>query len=186
MAYISIENLQVASPCSVPWSGMTGCDTVRSCAQCQKNVYNLSLLTRAEASDLILEKEGRLCIRFYKRFDGTVLTADCPKGLRAIRTSYIKTRARAIAVAISILTTFSAVADSCRTTSTNQSSALTTKKPAGDSSLANDAKRRTPISITRSIQSLDVRQGDWLPEISIIGVKRDSLGHEVSDTVYSR
>jgi hypothetical protein len=42
-------------------------------------------MTAAEAENLILTREGRLCIRLYKRADGTVLTMDCPVGLRAYR-----------------------------------------------------------------------------------------------------
>jgi hypothetical protein len=36
----------------------------------------------AEAERLVVEKEGRLCVRFHRRADGTVLTRDCPVGLR--------------------------------------------------------------------------------------------------------
>lgn len=62
---------------------MTGEDRVRFCGECKKNVYNLSALRSAEALELIDKTEGGLCVRFYKRTDGTVLTADCPVGLRA-------------------------------------------------------------------------------------------------------
>ncbi len=31
------------------------------------------------------EREGELCVRFYRRADGTMLTADCPRGLAAVR-----------------------------------------------------------------------------------------------------
>jgi len=62
---------------------MTGDDRVRYCQECQLNVYNLSDMTRAEAEQLIASREGRLCVRFYRRADGTILTRDCPTGLRA-------------------------------------------------------------------------------------------------------
>lgn len=81
---------------------MKGDDFTRHCESCEKNVYNLSLLTRDEANDLIREKEGKLCISLYRRFDGTVLTADCPTGLRAIRRQYLKTRAKVMAFAAMI------------------------------------------------------------------------------------
>jgi hypothetical protein len=63
---------------------MSGDDRVRHCQECQLNVYNLSEMTRAEAEHLIASREGRLCIRFYHREDGTILTRDCPRGLRAL------------------------------------------------------------------------------------------------------
>ena len=75
-----LANVQVASPCSARWGDMAGDHRARFCAQCQKNVYNLSSLTAEEATALIRAKEGNLCARFYQRTDGTVLTADCPVG----------------------------------------------------------------------------------------------------------
>ena len=80
-----INSLRVASPCHVGWEAMSGDERVRHCASCRLNVYNISAMTTAEAEDLILTREGRLCIRLYKRADGTVLTNDCPVGLRAYR-----------------------------------------------------------------------------------------------------
>src|SRR5262245_22234393 len=77
--------LRVASPCSADWNAMQGDARVRFCGQCEKNVYNLSAMTHAQAEDLIREKEGGLCVRFYQRADGTVLTADCPVGKRRRR-----------------------------------------------------------------------------------------------------
>jgi hypothetical protein len=42
----------------------------------------LSALTTSEAEALIREKEGNLCARLYLRDDDTVITADCPVGVR--------------------------------------------------------------------------------------------------------
>ena len=42
-------------------------------------------MTGQEAASLIREKEGKLCVRFYQRADGTVLTQDCPTGVAAVR-----------------------------------------------------------------------------------------------------
>jgi hypothetical protein len=78
-----IDKLRVASPCSVGWDAMTGDERARHCDLCQLNVYNISEMTRAEAENLITSRESRLCIRLYKRADGTVLTKDCPVGWRA-------------------------------------------------------------------------------------------------------
>jgi hypothetical protein len=55
---------------------------MRFCSLCSKNVYNLSALDRTAAQALVERYEGRLCVRFYQRSDGTVLTADCPLGVR--------------------------------------------------------------------------------------------------------
>ena len=113
MAYFTIDNIYVASPCDVPWSSMDGNSTVRHCGDCKKNVYNLSLLTREEANQLLYEKEGKLCVRLYKRFDGTVLTADCPKGLRMMRKQYLMTRARVLTMAAGLFGFLGMCASSC-------------------------------------------------------------------------
>lgn len=80
-----LDNIKVAAPCAAEWSKMTGDDRVRHCGDCDKRVYNLSSMTRDEAQALLVEHEGRLCVRYYKRHDGTILTADCPVGTRRRR-----------------------------------------------------------------------------------------------------
>jgi len=82
---VHLEQLRVASPCPAIWSDMTGDDTVRHCDLCRRNVYNLSAMSRAEAERLVNEREGRMCASFYRRADGTILTQDCPMGLRRAR-----------------------------------------------------------------------------------------------------
>ncbi len=79
-----LQNIEVAAPCSADWNDMTGDDRVRFCGDCQLNVYNLSAMTEDQIVGLVRETEGRLCGRFYRRPDGTILVQDCPKGLRAI------------------------------------------------------------------------------------------------------
>lgn len=74
-----LEDVRVASPCGEDWEKMTGDARVRFCARCEKNVYNLSAMTRAEAEAVLAENESP-CVRLYKRADGTVITNDCPVG----------------------------------------------------------------------------------------------------------
>lgn len=77
-----IDNLRVASPCHVAWDSMTGSNRVRNCNSCKINVFNIAEMTAAEADHLIHTHDGRLCIRLFKRADGTVITNDCPVGFR--------------------------------------------------------------------------------------------------------
>jgi hypothetical protein len=56
-------------------------ERVRHCGDCNKNVYNLSQMTRDEAEALLLAKEGRLCVRYFQRKDGTILLKDCTVGV---------------------------------------------------------------------------------------------------------
>jgi hypothetical protein len=72
---------RVATPCTADWSSMTGDERVRRCGQCRKNVYNLTELTHAEAAALVFEHNGKLCLRYYQRHDGTILLADCTVGI---------------------------------------------------------------------------------------------------------
>jgi hypothetical protein len=82
---INLDRISVASPCSADWDLMEGGDRVRFCHQCGKHVYNFSNLSRQEAANLIADSEKRICAKFYRRADGTVLSSDCPVGLRAMR-----------------------------------------------------------------------------------------------------
>jgi hypothetical protein len=66
------------------WSDMQGGDRVRSCSACEKNVYDLSALTREEANTFLAARVGEaLCVRLFQRADGTVMTADCSVGAKA-------------------------------------------------------------------------------------------------------
>lgn len=81
----TLDHVRIAAPCKADWDQMMGNERVRFCSQCTLNVYNLSSMTRSDAESLIARTEGRLCIRFYRRSDGSIITKDCPIGLRAIR-----------------------------------------------------------------------------------------------------
>lgn len=78
---------------------MIGGDRVRFCSQCQLNVYNLSAMSKFEAESLIARTEGRLCVRFYRRKDGSILTDNCPVGLRALKRRAIRIK-RAVASSV--------------------------------------------------------------------------------------
>lgn len=77
-----LPQLRVASPCTADWEKMPGGDQVRYCEQCKLSVYNFSALTSPEVEQLLARHTGRLCGRLYRRADGTILTKDCPVGLR--------------------------------------------------------------------------------------------------------
>ena len=82
---IPLSQIKVASPCTAPWEAMSGDDTTRFCGQCAQYVYNLSEMTQEEAEALVSENEGHLCVRFYRRADGTMMSKDCPVGWRAVK-----------------------------------------------------------------------------------------------------
>jgi len=82
-------------PCTVAWESMTGSEQLRHCAHCQQQVYNISAMGRGAAEEFLQTNRGnggdgqdgrRLCVRFYRRPDGTVITRDCFALRRALRT----------------------------------------------------------------------------------------------------
>lgn len=110
---IPLESIKVATPCKAEWEQMKGSSRVRFCASCEKNVYNLSGMTRPEAEALIRSREGELCIRLARRADGTVSTDDCPIGLRAARDAVRRrpalSRYALVALLLPVAVVFSAV-----------------------------------------------------------------------------
>jgi hypothetical protein len=81
-----LERITIANPCDEDWDTMVGDDRVRMCARCDKELHDLSQLTRAEATRLVGERALRIagdaqepvCVRLVKRSDGTVVTTDAP------------------------------------------------------------------------------------------------------------
>ncbi|ATQ78059.1 hypothetical protein CR152_28785 [Massilia violaceinigra] len=74
---IALQRVDIASPCTASWDKMAGDDRVRHCKDCNKNVFNLSAMPQADAAALLAENHhGELCVRFYRRQDGTVMTSD--------------------------------------------------------------------------------------------------------------
>lgn len=100
-----LDNIDVAAPCPASWADMVGGDRVRFCGSCQKNVFNLSGMTRAEAIDLLQATEGKACVRFYRRSDGTILTQDCPVGIALVVKRAKRASRAAAALAIGAVAT---------------------------------------------------------------------------------
>jgi len=75
------SQIEVASPCPADWEEMEGDEKVRFCGGCQRHVFNLSAMDVEEAGARMAEHADGICVRFYRRNDGTLLTQDCPVGL---------------------------------------------------------------------------------------------------------
>lgn len=90
-----LDSVRVASPCDVRWEDMTGNDRRRHCTECDLDVHNISEMSRDDAEHLLSTlSEGRVCARFYRRVDGTILTKDCPVGLAAARRAFLRATSR--------------------------------------------------------------------------------------------
>jgi hypothetical protein len=114
-----LDSIQVASPCTASWDDMTGDERTRLCAQCNLHVHNLSAMTRAQAESLLAGARAggtRLCARFYRRADGTVLTQDCPIGLARVRAATRRMIGRAAAALAMLIGAAAAAATTSRDT----------------------------------------------------------------------
>jgi hypothetical protein len=79
-----LGNVRLAAKCNVDWDTMKGSEVQRFCNQCKESVTDLSAMTEVQAA-LFVESASKkgACVRFYQRHDGTILTKDCPDGLKA-------------------------------------------------------------------------------------------------------
>ena len=84
-----LDNLHVATPCRARWERMDVVDetgAARFCRTCEKNVYNVSTMSRGETEALLRRHEGEnLFEGFALRADGMLITDDCPVGVSAGR-----------------------------------------------------------------------------------------------------
>ena len=80
-----VDALVVSSPCTVSWDSMRGDDVRRYCGQCRLHVYDLSQMTRRQIRRLLVETDGNVCKRIWRRPDGRVITKDCRRVVRAMR-----------------------------------------------------------------------------------------------------
>ena len=98
-----LDNIKIASPCSQDWDAMIGSERKRHCGECKLNVYNLSGMTRTEAESFLIKSENRVCVRFYRRADGSLLTQDCPVGWQAVKKRISKTAAAFVSLIFGLL-----------------------------------------------------------------------------------
>ena len=61
-----IQQLHIASPCSVHWESMIGNDRVRFCEHCRLSVHHVDSLTRKQLRRLIARSHGRVCVNYTR------------------------------------------------------------------------------------------------------------------------
>jgi hypothetical protein len=132
-----LESIESPLPCSKDWNEMVGDERVRFCHSCEKNVYNLSAMTRREARRFVALNSGKVCVRYVRLADGRVET---------IETKLYKIARRAPLLAAGVLgatLTLSAAADAQMTPATPKTQTTKTTK----SSARNDSET-SQISFT--------------------------------------
>ena len=80
-----IKRISVAAPCHEDWNLMKGDDRARFCGSCRETVFDLSELTESDVHALLAEHGHDICVQFYQRKDGTVMTKDCRPGVKKRR-----------------------------------------------------------------------------------------------------
>ncbi|MCC6660018.1 MAG: hypothetical protein IT437_03940 [Phycisphaerales bacterium] len=103
-----LDSVRIASPCPMRWEHMSPVGdgrTTRHCGQCDLHVHNLSAMTRDEAESFLASRAGggRTCAGFFRRADGTILTRDCPVGVRALRAAAVRTAGRVAAAVVLVV-----------------------------------------------------------------------------------
>lgn len=126
---IPLEVIHIATPCPADWDAMRGDERVRFCKHCSLHVYNLSGMTRDAAEQLVAEKEGRLCVRFYRREDGTVLTEDCENAWQRTAKRVRRLATAAATFAIWAVVTPLGLSRHVKAASTNESNVPATVQP---------------------------------------------------------
>lgn len=108
-----MKRTSLASPCSARWDEMTGDEKARHCSQCKLDVLNAESMTDEEVTQAIMSLVAgkRVCMRIFRRADGTILTKDCPIGARKIK-ERLRTAAGWLAGGLSILLASAAAAQS--------------------------------------------------------------------------
>jgi hypothetical protein len=148
---------------------MNGDERQRFCSHCQLHVYNFSAMTKAEVEGLLRNAEGRVCGRFYQRADGTMLTQDCPVGLRAVRRRISRVAATAFAMVCGLIT--------------GQGSYAQQKQDEGKASVQRSLRRYEQPAIQGTVydQARAVIGGVWVKVINqqtkkVINAQSDGVG----------
>src|ERR1044071_2669468 len=98
-----LDRIHVASPCPADWDEMAGNEQVRFCLHCSKHVHDLSKITRNDVRKLVAASGGSLCVRYQKRPDGTLQTAErAPQPLTQIKRRLSRIAAGAFTASLSL------------------------------------------------------------------------------------
>ncbi|HET6890438.1 MAG TPA: ankyrin repeat domain-containing protein, partial [Pyrinomonadaceae bacterium] len=76
-----LDRIQIKEPCNSDWDSMIGNDQVRFCEHCSLTVHDLSKMTRKRARRLIAKSNGRICVRYTRRPNGSLVTKAVPQKL---------------------------------------------------------------------------------------------------------
>lgn len=108
-----LEKIQVKSPCSADWDSMIGNDQVRFCEHCNQSVHNLSQMTRKRAMRLVANSSGRLCVRYYRHPDGSIVSKSVSRRFARIGRRASRVAAGAFTATLSLSSAVAQSSQSC-------------------------------------------------------------------------
>lgn len=73
---LDIEDVFIGAPCNYGWENMAGDSRKRLCGGCDKAVYNLAAMPRAQAQELLDEKGDSVCLRITRDLKGELVTRE--------------------------------------------------------------------------------------------------------------
>src|SRR2546423_2499995 len=103
-----LDRVNIAAPCPADWDEMRGNERVRFCQHCNLNVNILSAMTRPLAEKIVRRAHGRICVRYYHRPDGALLTAESLVQIQASVRRVSRLAAGAFSAALSLCATAAA------------------------------------------------------------------------------
>ena len=98
----SFDRMIIPAPCDADWDSMIGNEQVRFCEHCNLHVTNFSSMTRQEAMRQVARSEGRLCVRFVWRIDGSIAAKQSEKKLHQISRRVSRLAAGAFSATLSL------------------------------------------------------------------------------------
>jgi hypothetical protein len=106
-----LDRINIPSPCAARWDEMVGNEEVRFCLHCSKHVNNLSQMTRKRALALVARSKGRICVRYERRADGRLRTAEPQSPLYQIKRRASRLAAGAFTAALTLCSSAAAQTD---------------------------------------------------------------------------
>jgi hypothetical protein len=70
---VARRSLRLRFACDEDWASFTGDERRRHCERCDQSVYDLSTMTRSEATELVRRRPPGLCVRYSNDGEGRVL-----------------------------------------------------------------------------------------------------------------
>jgi len=99
-----LDSIDVPSPCSEGWDSMVGDDKKRHCLGCNKDVFNLSTMTRSEARKLMVSSRGEICVRYARMPNGRIVTTEQSRLHQITRSSAVAAGVIAASLSLSAIT----------------------------------------------------------------------------------